>query len=72
MDGYAKATIAQAILFGLLIGLVVYKCNVVMGERENLKMVVYGQEATITAYKDNLTSCLKDSKVATQDEFTGE
>jgi hypothetical protein len=35
-------------------------------------LVISGQEATIAAYKENLTSCLKDSKVATQDEFTGE
>lgn len=34
--------------------------------------VIDGNEATIAAYKENLTSCLKDSKVATQDEFTGE
>ena len=35
-------------------------------------LVISGQEATIAAYKENLTSCLKDSKMATQDEFTGE
>jgi hypothetical protein len=34
--------------------------------------VIDGNEATIAAYKENLTSCLKDSKVAAQDEFTGE
>lgn len=34
--------------------------------------VIDGNEATIAAYKDNLTSCLKESKVSTQDEFTGE
>ncbi len=36
------------------------------------EITISGQDATIAAYKENLTSCLKDSKVATQDEFTGE
>lgn len=43
-----------------------------IGERDKLRLVVSGQEATIVAYKENLTSCLKESRVATQDEFTGE
>jgi hypothetical protein len=35
-------------------------------------LVISGQQSVIAAYKENLTSCLKDSKVAAQDEFTGE
>jgi len=35
-------------------------------------LVISGQLSVIAAYKENLTSCLKESKVATQDEFTGE
>lgn len=35
-------------------------------------LVISGQQSVIAAYKDNLTSCLKESRVATQDEFTGE
>lgn len=39
---------------------------------EQQALVISGQEATIASYKENLTSCLKENKVATQDEFTGE
>lgn len=35
-------------------------------------LVISGQLSVIAAYKENLTSCLKESKVTTQDEFTGE
>lgn len=41
-------------------------------QRDSLRIVVSGQEATIASYKDNLTSCLKESKLSGQDEFTGE
>ena len=39
---------------------------------EHQALIISGQESTIAAYKENLTSCLKDSKIAAQDEFTGE
>lgn len=35
-------------------------------------LIISGQESIIASYKENLTSCLKDSKIAAQDEFTGE
>lgn len=41
-------------------------------QRESLRIVVSGQEATIASYKENLTECLKDNKLSGQDEFTGE
>ena len=37
-----------------------------------LRTTISGQQATIASYKENLTSCLKEAKMATQDEFTGE
>lgn len=48
------------------------KVSKMIAEKDALRLVIAGQEATIAAYKDNLTSCLKESRVATQDEFTGE
>ena len=41
-------------------------------QRDSLRIVVSGQEATIASYKENLTECLKDNKLSGQDEFTGE
>ena len=39
---------------------------------EQLQLIISGQQATIASYKENLTSCLKEYKMTTQDEFTGE
>ncbi len=36
------------------------------------QLLISGQQATIASYKENLTSCLKEHKMTTQDEFTGE
>lgn len=41
-------------------------------QRDSLRIVVSGQEATIASYKEYLTECLKDNKLSGQDEFTGE
>lgn len=45
---------------------------IAIDQRDSLRIVISGQQTTIAAYKDNLTTCLKEHKMVTQDEFTGE
>lgn len=44
----------------------------IIGQRNELRLVISGQETAIESYKQNLTECLKETKLSTQEEFTGE
>lgn len=69
--GQRICNIYVVVITGVAIVLVSVLLNV-RGIISEKNLVISGQEATIAAYKENLTSCLKDSKIAAQDEFTGE
>lgn len=68
--GQRICNIYVVVITGVAIVLVSVLLNV-RGIISEKNLVISGQESIIAAYKENLTSCLKDSKVATQDEFTG-
>ncbi len=44
----------------------------IIGQRNELRLVISGQETAIESYKQNLIECLKETKLSTQEEFTGE
>lgn len=70
-----KEDILLGILFASLASVMLacaYRINLDKHTIDHQALIISGQEATIAAYKENLTSCLKESKVAAQDEFTGE
>lgn len=70
-----KEDILLAILFTSLAAMMfafAYRINLDKGVIEQQALIISGQQATIASYKENLTSCLKEHKMSTQDEFTGE
>lgn len=70
-----KEDILLGIMFASLAAVMLacaHRINLDKKTIDHQAVVISGQESVITAYKENLTSCLKDSKMATQDEFTGE
>lgn len=69
--GQRICNIYVVVITGVAIVLVSVLLNV-RGIISEKNLVISGQESIIAAYKENLTSCLKDSKIAAQDEFTGE
>lgn len=67
------------VLYLLAIGFISFGFGLTEYDNHTLKnkvlaqqLVISGQQSVIDSYKENLTSCLKESRVATQDEFTGE
>lgn len=66
--------------FKWIIGMILIACLMItlsvssslVDKVKQQKLIISGQEATIASYKESLTGCLKDTKLSTQDEFTGE